>query len=225
MLLTDYLLKESEKIWKEYYKHPFVQGIEKGTLKKEKFRYYIIQDYLYLEEYIKVFALGVGKSKSKITNNIFINYLNAINREELEIHRTYMNKLNITKKDFTSPRELDNLSYTSYMLRIAYEEDELSILVAILACALSYEKIGKNILKNNPSILQHSTFCEWVEGYSSDEYSQNNKELIDIINKLAENSSKEKKDHLKEIFINCSKYELYFWNFSWNYQEKENKIF
>ena len=30
MLLTDYLLKESEKIWKEYYKHPFVQGIEKG---------------------------------------------------------------------------------------------------------------------------------------------------------------------------------------------------
>ena len=36
MLLTDYLLKESEKIWKEYYKHPFVQGIEKGTLKKKK---------------------------------------------------------------------------------------------------------------------------------------------------------------------------------------------
>ena len=39
MLLTDYLLKESEKIWKEYYKHPFVQGIEtrfEGGLERKR---------------------------------------------------------------------------------------------------------------------------------------------------------------------------------------------
>jgi thiaminase len=30
-----------------------VKGIEDGTLDREKFRFYIIQDYLYLEDYAK----------------------------------------------------------------------------------------------------------------------------------------------------------------------------
>jgi len=37
-----------------------------------------------------------------------------------------------------TPRALDNLSYTSYMLRVAYEEGEAEVLAAILSCAYSY---------------------------------------------------------------------------------------
>ena len=39
-------------------------------------------------------------------------------------------------------RSLDNLSYTSYMIRVAYEEGEAEILAAILSCAYSYEVIN-----------------------------------------------------------------------------------
>lgn len=50
MKTVKYLLEMSKEIWDKYNKHPFVMGIEDGTLDKEKFRYYIIQDYLYLQE-------------------------------------------------------------------------------------------------------------------------------------------------------------------------------
>lgn len=64
MNTVEKLLQATTDIWEAYNEHPFVLGIQNGTLDKENFRYYIIQDYLYLEEYAKTFALGVAKAKS-----------------------------------------------------------------------------------------------------------------------------------------------------------------
>lgn len=47
------LLASAKPIWDRFSDHPFVKGIEDGSLDKEKFRYYILQDYRYLEEYAK----------------------------------------------------------------------------------------------------------------------------------------------------------------------------
>ena len=62
MKTTEQLLLATKDIWQQYNQHPFVLGIQDGTLDKEKFRYYIIQDYLYLEDYAKTFAVGVPES-------------------------------------------------------------------------------------------------------------------------------------------------------------------
>ena len=46
--VTQRLLDGSRDLWDAYLEHPFVQGIADGTLDREKFRFYMIQDYLYL---------------------------------------------------------------------------------------------------------------------------------------------------------------------------------
>ena len=51
MKTTERLLAAAKDIWAAYNEHPFVLGIQDGTLAREKFKYYIIQDYLYLEEF------------------------------------------------------------------------------------------------------------------------------------------------------------------------------
>ena len=64
MSLFEKMTAATADIWSEYYVHPFVKGIEDGTLDKEKFRYYIKQDYLYLMEYTKVLELALLKPKA-----------------------------------------------------------------------------------------------------------------------------------------------------------------
>ena len=49
----------------------------------------------------------------------------------------------------------DNLSYTSYMLRVAYEEGQAEVAAAILSCAVSYEVIAKKIVEKHPEALNH----------------------------------------------------------------------
>lgn len=50
MKTSERLLNASKTIWDAYNEHPFVLGIQNGTLERDKFRYYIMQDFLYLTE-------------------------------------------------------------------------------------------------------------------------------------------------------------------------------
>ena len=78
MTTTQRLLAATEDIWAEYHTHPFVRGIADGTLDEEKFRYYMVQDYLYLIDYAKVFAIGVAKARDPETMRLFAGYVHQI---------------------------------------------------------------------------------------------------------------------------------------------------
>ena len=209
MTTTERLLAATEDIWAEYYTHPFVRGIADGTLDREKFRYYMIQDYLYLIDYAKVFAVGVSKAKDGETMKLFAGYVHQILDGEMDIHRSYMARLGITLEEAEqTPVALDNLSYTSYMLRIAFEEGAGEVAAAILSCALSYEYIAKEILRTNPD-------GEWVRGYAAPEYAEANRILVELTNRLTAEYSTRQLQHLIEIFVNCSRYELAFWDMAW----------
>src|SRR4051812_8617414 len=59
---TDRLFENVQPIWEKNHQHPFVQELGKGTLDVEKFIYYMKQDYVYLIDYAKLFAVGVVKA-------------------------------------------------------------------------------------------------------------------------------------------------------------------
>ncbi len=220
MTTVERLLDATKEIWNSYYEHPFVKGIEDGTLDKEKFRYYIMQDFLYLQEYVKTFAIGVAKAKSNETTQAFSNYITLLTGSEMDIHHGYMGKFGVTQEELDQiPRALDNLSYTSYMLRVAYEETEVEILAAILSCGYSYELIAKNMVKNNPDCVNHEFYGDWITGYSSDGYAAGNTIFMDLLNRLTENYTEEQLQHLTDIFVACSRYEYLFWDFSWNMKD------
>ncbi|MGL4951349.1 MAG: thiaminase II, partial [Mycoplasma sp.] len=193
------------------------KGIEDGTLDKEKFKFYIIQDYLYLQDYIRVFAIGVAKAKTLETMKLFNLYINIVLDGEMDIHKGYMGKFNFTQEEVDNTKPcIANLSYTSYMLRVAYDETEVEILVAILACAYSYELIAKQIIKNNPDSIKHEFYGEWIKGYASEQYSGGNVLLINKINELTKDYSEDQINHLIDVFVNCSDHEMKFWDMSWN---------
>lgn len=215
MKTTERLLWETKDIWRQYDQHPFVLGIRNGTLEKEKFRYYIIQDQLYLEDYAKTFAVGVAKAKSLKTANLFAKYI-AVMNGELDVHDGYHARLRVTREEIAStPRALDNLSYTSYMLRVAYEEGEAEILTAVLSCAYSYEVIAKNIVREAPASVNDAFYGAWIKGYASDDYAKENTVLLEALDRLTEGYTEQQIRHLVDIFVACSRYELAFWEMSW----------
>lgn len=213
---TQQLLDYAAEVWTAYNEHPFVLGIQNGTLEREKFRFYMIQDYLYLGDYAKIFALGVAKATNLSNAMLFSKYISVMNGE-LNVHSNYMARLGITQEDIDSAkRSLDSLSYTSYMLRVAYEETEVEIVAAILACAYSYEVIAKKMVENNPAAVDDEFYGSWISGYVSEEYSEENRVLIELLDDMTKSYTPAQTEHLKEVFLACSRYEMAFWDLSWN---------
>lgn len=216
MTTTQRLLAATEDIWAEYHTHPFVRGIADGTLDEEKFRYYMVQDYLYLIDYAKVFAIGVAKARDPETMRLFAGYVHQILDGEMDIHKGYMQRLGIPLEEAErAPVALDNLSYTSYMLRVAYDEGPAEIAAAILSCALSYEYIAKEIVAKDPAAADHPFYGEWVRGYADPGYAASNQVLVDLTERLTRDYSEAQLEHLTEIFIACSRYEGAFWDMAW----------
>ena len=202
-------------VWENCLKHPFVCGIGDGTLPIEKFRHFMLQDYLYLFDYARVFALGVFKARDPELMRIFAANVDTILNGELKIHREYMKRLGITEEEvFAVKPALDNLSYTNYMLSVANAGSPMEIIASILACSWSYAEIGQ-ALAVIPGAAEHPFYGEWIQGYSSWEYSATNQALIELMDSLAANAAEEQIAYLTEIFVNCSRYELGFWDMSW----------
>lgn len=215
MKLTEELYKEVDSLWHSYYKHPFVKGIGDGTLDIEKFKFYMLQDYLYLLDYAKVYALGVVKSDNEDVMKKFATLLDGILNGEMKIHKYYMNRLGISKEEIHNIKpSLANLSYSNYMLSVSQSGTLLDLSVSLLSCMWSYLKIGEH-LNDIPESTEHEFYGEWIRGYNDEEYRKTTQWLIDLIDQLGENCSEKEKSKLKEIFINTSKYEYMFWDMAY----------
>lgn len=219
MNFTDRLHQSAAAIWAGYHAHPFVKGIGDGSLDIQRFRYFMIQDYLYLFEYAKVFALGVAKAKDPAHMRCFAKSVEAVLNGEMTIHRAYMKRLGIDERDAeTAKPALANLSYTHYMLSVGFAGEVAAITAAILACSWSYAEIGLR-LNETPGAAQHPLYGEWISGYCSEDYQAENHALIALMNTLAEGRDEKELACLEEVFLNCSRYEAQFWDMAWNMEE------
>lgn len=205
-------------VWEACLRHPFVTGIGDGTLDMEKFRYFMLQDYLYLFDYARVFALGVVKARDPELMRVFAANVDAILGGEMKIHRAYMKRLDITEEQvFSVKPALANLSYTSYMLSVAQTGGPMEIVASILACSWSYAEIGQ-ALAAIPGAAEHPFYGEWIRGYASEAYAATNQALIELMDSLAADAGEEQLAYLTDVFVNCSRYELGFWDMAWDVQ-------
>ncbi len=217
MKLSEILFNSVEHIWNSYLTHPFITKMADGTLEIEKFKYYMLQDYVYLKDYIKVFAIGSTKSDEFDEIKFFCDNMYAVLDETYKVHIPYMKRLGITEKDIMNVKpHIDNTSYTKYMLYEGQNGDMLSCLIAILSCSWSYAFISKKIVEKNKSCLENETYGEWFNEYYCKEYQETNEKLIQKVDNLSNNLSQKTIDKLTEIFVNCSIYEAKFWDLAYD---------
>ena len=213
--VSERLRQAAAPIWEKCLRHPFVTAIGDGTLGVEKFQYFMLQDYLYLFDYAKVFALGVVKAQDRKLMQTFSQNVYSILNGEMNIHRAYMQRLGITEEQVSAVKPaLDNVSYTHYMLAVADMGGPAEIVASILACSWSYAEIGR-ALARIPGAAEHPFYGEWIQGYASEDYAAGNQALIELTDTLSQGMTEAEIARLEDIFVNCSRYELGFWDMAW----------
>lgn len=216
MKFTDYLFEEAKDIFSGYLEHPFVKELGEGTLDKEKFKDYLIQDYLYLKEYAKVFCVGVVKAETMDEMKLFYDSIKGTMEDETAIHIKYLEDFGISPRDAENREiNLTNSSYTSYMLGQALTGDIYDIIAAILPCTWSYNYIGHELYKRYNNKLENNFYKLWIEVYVDNGYDELTKGWLDYTNRMCQDLSDDKKKKLKDIFIKSSLYEMKFWDMAY----------
>ena len=146
----------------------------------------------------------------------FAQYIVQIMDCEMNVHEGYMAELSITPEELrTAKPALANLSYTAYMRACTEAGGPAEAITAVLACAVSYEHIAREMLRRKPDADKHPFYGAWVESYASDAYAQENVVLCELVNKLTADYTEPQLEKLCEIFRNCARYEAGFWDMAW----------
>ncbi|MGG3192597.1 thiaminase II [Priestia aryabhattai] len=215
MKFSERLYEKLQPIWRQNHNHPFVQGMGDGTLEKEKFRFYMIQDYLYLIDYAKLFAIGAMKATDVQTMGKFAALLDSTLNEEMNLHREYAKKFQISEKELEKAQPSPTtLAYTHYMLHVGQSGTLAELVAALLPCMWSYWEIGKE-LSEKPG-ANNEFYREWIEMYSSEEFGELATWCINLFDSLTEDKSEAELEKLEEIFLNTTRFEYMFWDMAYN---------
>jgi thiaminase/transcriptional activator TenA len=131
-------------------KHPFLVAMVDGTLEEENFRYYVIQDALYLKEFADCLR-RLAKSASTSTSNKegsqhLDDFARGAEEFEMSLHNSFFHQWNITSDE--EAEQMPNcLLYTSYTKRVVATKSYAQGLAVLLPCYWVYMHIGKCMLK------------------------------------------------------------------------------
>ena len=211
---TDELRQSAAPIWEADLRHPFVRGIADGTLPTDKFKFYLIQDYLFLLDYSRVFAYGVIKAPDEATMALFSQLLNETLNTEMDLHRGYCEKFGISAAEMEqAPVAPTTHAYTRHVLNVAQSGTLAELIAGVLPCQWGYAEIGTTLAEQGGS--PEPLYQEWIEMYASDEFLALGKWLRSLLNELTAESSSAEKERLKRHFLFSSRYEYLFWEMAW----------
>jgi thiaminase/transcriptional activator TenA len=206
---------KAEPIWRKELEHPFVRGLADGSLPIERFRFYLRQDYVFLIDYCRVFALAASKARELKEITLFAKLLIDTLTTEMDLHREYCQRLGIALDELerTAHAPITH-AYTRHLLTAAYSGSIAGILSAILPCQLGYAEIAAALVRDYRDWTS-SPYADWIRTYSSPEFVAGAEQLRALLDELTADWPQASLAPLEQLFITSSRYEYLFWEMSY----------
>ena len=165
MSLAKKLWAENEDLAQAALAHPFVQGLRTGTLPRETFQRYIVQDAFFLDAFARSYALALAHSPDQQGVRDFFELLAGV-QEELRLHASYAEKWGVSLSDVTP--DSATLDYTNFLLGTAFLRGTGETCAAMTPCMRLYAFLGQSLAADTGHV-EHQ-YIEWIRTYSSPDF-------------------------------------------------------
>jgi thiaminase/transcriptional activator TenA len=216
---SDTLFQRIAGIYQRILSHPFLAGLSDGSLAEAAFRFYAIQDALYLRDFARGLALLAAKAPEDEITVMFSEHAKTALVVERELHGSFFGQWGLTPQQvYKTPMAPNNLLYTSYLLRIAYDRPFHEGLGAFLPCYWIYWEVGKELERRGSSV---TTYQRWIDTYASEDYAKVVQQVIALTNTIAQTLTAEDRERVTAHFVMTSRLEYMFWDMGYHCQAWE----
>jgi len=207
------LKKSCQNEWQAYIEHGFVQQLGNATLAPEAFQHYLKQDYLFLIQFARAFALAAYKSPTLSDLRQAKEGLQAIVDVELDLHVSYCKEWGISEQELADlPEARATLAYTRYVLDTGNRGDLLDLHVALSPCMVGYGEIANWLNSRAETIRgENNPYDAWIAMYESDEFQEAMRAEIGWLNERLADISPARFKELTRIFSDATRLEIDFW--------------
>lgn len=211
--------KHTAELQRATVEHPFNAALTDGTLDRERFAFYIVQDARYLVGFAQALSAAATRADGPQDAAFLAGNAQAALVEERRLHAGYVEEFGLTEADIAGvPTSPSCLAYTSFLRANALTEPYPVLLAAILPCFWVYQHVGSEILDAVGDIAAHP-YRRWIETYADDEFAESVRGARELTDRVAEAADEPVRQRMLEAFTRASEYEWLFWNSAWIREE------
>ena len=189
---------------------PFNQELAAGTLSRERFIVYMLQDAHYLIYFGKALATTGAKAPDPEAMIQLTRSAEECVVVERGLHESFFKDFGIDAKQAAATKPSPTCShYTHYLLSTAYNAPYEVSIAALLPCFWIYQEVGKHLLSiakpGNP-------YQAWIDTYADDDFEELVAKVIDITDRIASATTPAMRDQMMEAFERATLLEWMFWD-------------
>lgn len=212
--LSEILWEENQDIAQSCLNHPFVQGIASGALEREKFNWYVGQDYFYLHAFAKAFCLATVKTPDAEGMRAFHKLAGGA-LGEMKLHKGFEETL-AAEVEKVIPSKATRM-YTDFLLATAWSSDAGLIAAATTPCNRLYAWIGQNLKGHLDD--ESNPYIDWILMYSSDSFEELAKETERLVDLYALDD-----ENTRSVYRYAMICEYEFFDAAWKYSPPEAEL-
>jgi thiaminase (transcriptional activator TenA) len=189
---------------------PFNTELAAGTLSRERFQGYIVQDALYLGQYARALAIAGVKGPDGATLQAFGRCALEAVAVEQALHERYLQEFGVDPARLGDAEPSpDCLGYTSYLLATAYHDPWEVLVAALLPCFWIYWDVGSRIAKRTTA---DNPYRAWIDTYADEGFGEAVRMVIGITDRAASATTPAVQAHMMTAFVRSTQYEWLFWD-------------
>lgn len=206
---SEQLKAEARPIWRRIFAHPFLREIKDGTLPLEKFRYYLTQDYLYLEGFARTVAMALAKAPNAGTlEELSRRVLTPVERP---LHHQLLEVAGISQDYIRDVgRSPTNTAYVNHMMVTAALYGLGPTAAALLPCPWTYHD-----LKDEVGPSEHPLYSQWTGFYVAGLLQDSVNAWRGFVDAAAAEAGPAEREAMRQAFLTSSRYEYMFWDMAY----------
>lgn len=204
--------------WTAYIQHPFVQQLGEGTLPAEAFRHYLKQDYLFLIQFARAWALAAYKSSTLDELRHAKAMLYAIADHELQLHTNYCAQWGISETELQAlPEARATIAYSRYVLDTGNRGDLLDMQIALAPCVVGYARVARWLAGRAQTVRgADNPYEAWIAMYEGSAFQDAAAAATAWLDKRLAETSPRRMEQLTRIFRDATRLEIDFWDMGLN---------
>ena len=189
---------------------PFNRELAAGTLSRERFQHYMIQDALYLEQYSRTLAVAAAKAPDADAMQRFAHAAEEALVVERALHGGFFETFGIDPHQAAAAEPSPTCyGYTNFLLSVAHVGSYEELVAAILPCFWIYWDVGNQIAKEAGA---DNPYQAWIDTYSDPGFGEAVDAVIAITDRTAATSTDTRREAMLRAFKRSTQYEWMFWD-------------
>lgn len=213
-MFCDDVWQRCAKLVRAIHEHPFNTALGEGTLDRDRFAFYIVQDARYLEAFSRALATASVRANDPDDAAFFASSAYSALVAERSLHAGYIEEFGLTGDDLagiiTSPT---CLGYSSFLQATALAEPFPVLAAAVLPCFWVYQDVGEALVAKAGD---DHPYRAWINTYADPEFAEAVGHARAIADRLAERADAPTRDAMTGAFCRATEYEWMFWDSAWN---------